>query len=148
MSGEVTSLPPLPEPTEYPACGLATRPGGSRDVVVTTEDNTFLFDLNTRVWREAVAGDSGTDLYAASAQQGDQTFFMIGGIDDGAFETNSTYRCRCLYLVLHTQSPIKILFLLRYEPDTETWTLLDARLTTPKRSAVAIPVSDEFAECT
>ncbi len=39
------------------------------------------------------------------------------------------------------------LLLLRFDPERESWTRLVKNMATRRRSAVAIPVTDEFANC-
>ncbi len=106
-------------------CALP-RPDGGLDLVMMEEQETYLLDLETMTWREAIAGDVDMDLYAPTVQSGFDTFYLLGGYAAGAVETD----------IVH-----------RYVPEDEAWVELEHTLQLGRRSAVAIGVPEEVANC-
>jgi len=105
------------------ACGLVKNPIGGPEVVIASDESSYIFSLDDQQWRNGPLLPKNMK-WMMNAQLEDD-FLVIGGYENGK-NLNSVYR---------------------FDKDLYDWVLLDAVMQIPRRFAAAVPVPDSFLSC-
>lgn len=116
------------ERTKYQS-GLVTYPNGDKGILVaggkTKVTTTEFLNLQTLTWSPKAS--LPFDISWGSTVEFGQSFAIIGGVSDTrGYELNT---------------------ILYYDPESDSWRVLDKTLKKPRQQFSAFWVSDEFAKC-